>query len=787
MKISLSWLTDFVTLKNSNPQMIADRLTASTGEVEDILEQGRFLGKCCVGKVEKLIPHPNADKLRLVDVQTDKGIVRVVCGATNLREGMLIAFAHAGATVQGRDGGTMTLATVKIRGEESSGMICAAEELDLSALFPPKKEDGERPIVDLTPLNLKVGTPLKTALGLGDAVLHIDNHAITNRPDLFSHKGIARELVALGLGSWKKQSKQKLPSFPKTKGSFKCVNQIPKLVPRYLSCHLQVESLGSTPKWMAERLAACGVRSISLPVDITNYVSLELGMPLHSFDADDLSGDVRIHTSKKGDIITTLDGVKRNLPEGAIVLSDAKGIFDLLGIMGGERSSTKPTTKHIYLHAAVADAASIRRAIIATGHRTDASTVYEKDIQPVTAEEGFFRALELFLELVPGARISSSLETWGTNGKAKAILLPKNRAAEVMGIAVPPKEIVKILSDLGCSVKTSAKGFLVTPPLHRLHDLSTAYELVEEVARIHGYERIPAAMPRASIQPPKRDTRLNTLRDALKDNRYTELLHLAFVSPSLCAKMKMNAADALKIENALGEELSLLRLNILSSLLETAGREMRQSSTALKLFEVGNIFSKKGGEQTRLCLLIAAKGKTTLKDDPLLTLKADVLRTARAAGYTLSFEQMSKDLPPSMHPGRAASVYCQGTYIGCMAEVHSSITKAVDLPARAAFISLDTKALFALKPDTLVIKALPVFPAISYDETLPMNPKRTYGELMKKVLGQSPLLKNVEMVDLYEDASSKRMTLRFTYRADDRTLSEDEVRKVHSGVVQALR
>src|SRR3990167_5013344 len=338
MKLSLEWLSEFVTFTTTDPEEIARRLTAHVGEVDDVEIQGKYLKDCCVGKVSNLRKHPGADKLNLCNVETDRGVKNIVCGGTNLREGMLVAFAHVGATVKHGDE-KMTLKEAKIRGEKSEGMICAAEELELKDMFPAKKEDGERPVIELKVESgkWKVGMSLKEALGMDDVIFHIDNHAITHRADLFSHIGFARECVAIGLAEWKKEPKMPSFTFPKTALPFALKVENPKLMPRYCACLIAIDGLGVTPDWMKKRLIATGSRPVNLPVDITNFVMMEIGVPLHSFDAGDIKGNVTMRASKKGESIVTLDQVKRALPEGALILEDDGGIFDLLGIMGGDR------------------------------------------------------------------------------------------------------------------------------------------------------------------------------------------------------------------------------------------------------------------------------------------------------------------------------------------------------------------------------------------------------------------------------------------------------------------
>src|SRR3989338_1837332 len=448
MKISLDWLSDFIEFKKKDPQVIAQEVTAHAAEVDEVQELGALLKHCCVGKIMSLAKHPNADRLNICEVKTDHGTKKVVCGGTNLRVGMRIAFAHSGATVkQGKE--MMTLEKMKIRGEESDGMICASEELALEDRFPPKASEGSRPIVDLGDGDDGVGKDLRSYLNLSDTVLHIDNHAITHRADLFSHVRFARECVAMGIATWKKEPELPTFKFPKTALPFALKVENSKLMPRYCACLITIDGLGETPDWMKKRLTATGWRPVNLPVDITNYVMMEIGVPLHSFDAGDIVGDVTMRGSRRGEKIVTLDTSELTLPEGALILEDTKGIFDLLGIMGGLRSSTKNSTRRIYLHSASLDPVSIRFTVIATGHRTDAATVYEKTVPHITTEQGFFRALQLFLELAPGARAGSNIESYGDNGEGKPITFSASYAEGKLGTAIPEKTIVKIFEDLG--------------------------------------------------------------------------------------------------------------------------------------------------------------------------------------------------------------------------------------------------------------------------------------------------------------------------------------------------
>jgi len=783
MKLSLDWLSDFVAFTETNPQKIAEAITLSVAEVEEVEEQGALLGHCVVGKVDTIKKHPNADKLSLCIVLTEQGKKNVVCGGTNLRQGMLVAFAHVGARVKWHGGEMMELAKTKIRGEESEGMICSSSELDLTEQFPTTDDHH---IIDLGDDGYNIGTPLKAALQLDDIVFHIDNHAITNRADLFSHIGFARECVAIGLGKWKKKPEVSPPKFGKGTIPFTFVVDAPKLMPRYLSTLIEIDGIGETPDWMKKRLRSVGWRPISLPIDITNYVATEIGVPLHSFDADDIAGTVHMRTSKKGEKIVTLDHQERSLPEEGLVLSDDKGIFDLLGIMGGLRSSTKDTTKRIYLHSATLDPLSIRRTIIATGHRTDAATVYEKGVPPITTEQGFYRAAGLMLELIPGARIVSKLESKGENGTPKKIIFSLEHASSILGRTISQKEASKIFSDLGCTVAGIGNVFTITPPLHRIGDMKESIDLVEEVARIAGFKSFEEELPTASILPPERDCRVNSLRNSLKEEGCIETVQFAFLGEELLMRSKTNDRSRLReIENPIGEDMKFMRPSLLPRLLEYGSDTMRLTSEDLKIFEIGHIFTN-AEEHQSLTLLVAQVHSGGLKDDPLLSAKEAFKAACGAMGYAIRTHR--NDSPSSvMHPGRTANVFIGERKIGELYEVHPEVAKNFGFPHRVAVVSIELDILLSLQTTENTYKHLFEFPSIAYDATIVFDPATPVGPFLEKVEGMHEFLREVKLVDLFEKEGKRHLTVRCTYNAGDRTLKEEEVKPIQEKVEALLR
>lgn len=795
MKISLDWLGDYIEWIETDSQKIADAISVCTAEVDEVEVQGAMLEHCCVGQITAINDHPNADKLKCCKVDSDRGTVDIVCGGSNIREGQKVALAHVGAEVMWHGTDQMVLEEVKLRGEVSQGMICTAEEVGLVEKFP---EAVGKVVVEL-PDDAEVGTPLKEYLGLTDTILHIDNHAITHRADLFSHVGFARECVAIGLAKWKPfdsfahgklaQDKQEpvfdAPEFTSDDIPFGFNVKDAKFMPRYCACVIEIDNLGETPDWMVRRLEATGWRSLNLPIDITNYVMMEVGVPLHGFDADDIKGTVNMRPAQKGEKIVTLDKAERALNEGALILDDDEGIFDLLGIMGGLRGSTQDKTRRIYLHSCSLDPVSIRRAMIEMGHRTDAGTTYEKGVAAYTTQQGFYRAAQLMLELIPGAKIISKMDNYGENGSPESINLSPARVNSMLGTELEASKMQTILEDLGFSVEASGDDLSVTPPLWRLKDVTGDHDLIEEVGRVYGFNNIDDHLPEMNIAPPPRDHRVYALRDALVAQGALELLPLSFVGPELLEAAGFDPAQAEEVANPIGEELSLMQPSVLPRLLEHAGEFHRQSDEHLVTFHIGEVFQAEGKEHKEFGLLVTAQHEGNIKQDPFLVAKALLTDALGQVGYSFAVEEQA-DAPSMAHPGRCAKLLIGDVCIGQLYEVHPSVREHFDLPARASTVLINLDALLEIPASTVIAGTVAHYPAVTYDFTVTIDHQQNVQQLLAKAQETTELLESIEIADLYSgkgvDAGKFNLTLRCTYRAADRTLTEEEVKSEHEKV-----
>ena len=784
MKISLDWLGDFIEITEKDHQKIKDIITERSAEIETMESQGDHLDNVVVGKVIEVGKHPNADALHLCKVNDGQENIQVVCGGSNLKEGMLCAFAKIGAVVKWHGTEVVKMEKAKIRGEESFGMICASEEIGLEDMFPKK---SEKEIVDLSRLNLKVGQPLARALGLDDVVIDVDNHAITNRSDLFSHRGFAREFVACGLGKWKK-SKSFKPPVSSSPAPVELKIEDKEVCSHYMSVYMTGIEIKDSPEWMKKRLVACGVNPISNVVDITNYVMLELGMPLHAFDLDQVKGKKwTMRKARKGEKIVTLDEQQHELNGGEIVLDDGHELFDLCGIMGGLSSGIQTSTKSVLLHSPVYHPTLIRQGMRGLGHISDAAIIYEKGIDPALAEDGLYRAMELILELCPNARVASKvIDVWNMRQEERVIDLSIDRVNLLIGIELKEKEIEKILSDLGFETKKEKGGYKVTVPTSRHNDVHREADLIEEIARIHGFNNIPYKTPVKAIDPvmPDKDRRyLREVKEQLTAQGFDEIYTFAFLGPELLEKCGMEVSgETVEVENPISADMSLMRTSLLPRMMDTIADNLRYKSS-FALFEQSKIYLRKSDTdwEERHTLIMAG---------------ADVdFRDLQGAVESMELQIMpvKEKKHTAHHPGRVGELVVRGKVVGFIYEVHPQIRKNFGIKPRVVVAEVDLQAILDMNIDThKKYRELSRFPSVVLDVSMLIPRKhlaRDYQVSIQKT--DQKLITDVELIDEYTGdkiAGDKRgLTYSVTYQAPDRTLTDSEVEAVHKQVLERLK
>ncbi|MFA4818529.1 MAG: phenylalanine--tRNA ligase subunit beta [Patescibacteria group bacterium] len=785
MKVSYNILKKFVTPpREISAKDLAEILTMSTVEVEEVVAQLEQLNKVVVGQVREINPHPNADKLRLAKVDTGKEVCEVVCGGVNLRVGMKVAFAKVGARVKWHgEGDWVTLEKAKIRGVESHGMACAAEELGI--------EDShalEHGIMDLSHLTAVPGTPLAQALGQTDIILEIDNKSITHRPDLWGHLGLARELAAI----WRvKCHEPKAPPIKPGKDiDLKVKVEAKDKVVRYMAVAVEGIKVGPSPEWLVKALNSLGARSINNIVDITNYVLFELGQPLHAFDLDKLATpEIIVRAAKPGETITTLDGIARKLNKNNLLIADIKKPIALAGIMGDEFSGVSDSTTRMVFESATFDPINIRQSETALVLRTEASIRFEKSLDPNLAELALRRAVQLLSEVCPSVKVASRVvDVYVKPLKPAAIELPLAWLNRRVGTEFKSSEVKDILQRLGFKVAGTAKTFKVTPPTWRAtRDITIPEDLIEEVARIHGYGNIPLSLPKFAINPPERDRAQELrwkIRDLLALYGWTETLSYSFVE-----KTGIESVDkqALELVNPVGKNEPYLRPFLFNTFFyQVIENTRRYPEKEIKMYEIGRTFSNKKGTwsadssgATKLPtqeyhLVLGCRGKN----------KLEMFRELKVTVKSV-FDLIGIGNETDWREGKAGIEVYYGNFKIGLLQFNEEIGKPSVVSYAELFIDKEELRKEIVMPTH---ESPPLYPAIDRDLTVTIS-NYPSGHVNWKNIQEavSQIDKLIESVDYVGYFTPKQaLTLRLTFRSSERTLKSEEVEVIVNEVVKQL-
>ena len=789
MKISFNWLKDHITFQEGiSTEDLIWRLTEASAEVEEVEKVGSQLEHCVVGKIEKIRKHSGADKLVLCDTNVGTETIQIVCGGINLKENMLVAVALPGAYVRWHgEGEPVKLEKTKIRGEESTGMICLSSELSLENIFP---EESDTQILDLSEHKLEPGIPLAKAFDIDDTVLHIDNHAITHRPDLFSHLGIAREYVALGLAIWNKKKPVKIKEV-KGELPFAIATTDESLWSHYQGIIVKNLDDRLSPLWMRKRLSACGIRAISALVDLTNYAMLDVGMPSHAFDTAKLPGkEFLTRLSVKGEKVTTLDGVEREMPEGIIIIENDGKIVDLCGVMGGENSGIEKETNQVFFHCVAYEPVRIRKAMISLGHRTDAGTIFEKGVAPELAEKGLDRVLELTMEIFPKAEIVSSRFIKKHFKEEKRVISIEHQKIEnIVGMKILKQDVVESLKGLGFFVETSHQDvYKITVPFWRKKGVNIEEDLIEEIIRIIGFSKVEMALPYGSMQPPiiHLDKILGRkIREVLIGHGFFEEQNYSFIGDNLLQKIEWSEQNKLaEIINPVSDDLKYMRPSLLPYLLNNAARNIRQSE-GVRSFELQKTFKKQDKDilEEESCVGVVAEESGALKAKGVAE---DVLKNL---GIKINFQEVT-DLSYG-HPGRSLNIELKGEIIGSVYELKPSLRRNFELPEGTAIFELNIAKLSEKKSSNVQYQKISKFPRITLDVNVVVDQAIRAQNVENWIRNaESSMLSKLELKDIYEGENlgenKKSLTYSLSYQSLDRTLEEKEVQAILNKVISEL-
>jgi phenylalanyl-tRNA synthetase beta chain len=815
MKLPLSWLREFVTVE-AETEELGRRLTMAGLEVESVDRVAPGFSDVFVARVLGVEPHPNADRLSLCAIDAGSvGRFRVVCGAPNVRTGMIGAFARVGARLAGGPHGQGSgnleqaepLQAAVIRGVQSEGMLCSELELGLSA--------NHQGIIELDSEG-RPGEPLANYLRLPDVVLDI---AITpNRGDCLSILGLAREVAALF------DAKLRLPKFKPLKqtsrndGAAELSVQVeiraPELCPRYAALIMKEVTVATAPVWMRRRLELCGMRGVNNVVDVTNYVMLEIGQPLHAFDLSQIA-DNQIIVTRAGSQreFETLDQVRRSLHPDDLLISDREKALAIAGVMGGRNSEVSPLTKNIVLESAYFEPVTVARTARRLNLRSEASYRFERGVDRSCQVSALIRASELLNQVAGAKPATQPVDNEARPAAERRIELKISSLNALLGTDLPLQEVRRRLKAFGVKVEPGERKQLIAIPPSFRPDLNEPADLAEEVARIAGLSEILAKLPEhaMAVHEPSESRRfLRKLRDIMVGCGMVEAKTLAFIAPGenqrfpgFVAGERMRAkADPVQVVNPLSAELSEMRLSLSAGLLTALRFNLNREATAFHAFEISKIFTTIDGivgEAERLAVVSYGDYALGGVDRPAVkanffTLKGVLETCFFILGiHTVSFEPAQPDIAPYLHPGRAAQLSLNGLTFGLIGELHPAEAQRLELSQPCVLFEVDLATLMTYSTaETLVVNPPPRFPAVRRDLALLLDLGLAADRAVRTIEGLDvELLESVELFDVYQGesipAGKKSIALACRYRAKDRTLTDEEVNRAHSQVVEQAR
>lgn len=792
MYLSLNLLKEYVDLpKSLTPEEIGQALTMHTVEVEGIEKQSEKFEGVVVAKILEVTKHPNADRLNLAKVDNGQEILDIVCGAPNIEAGQLVPLAMVGCELPNG----LVIKEAEVRGEKSCGMLCAPDELGLG--------DDHSGIMVLDS-KAKIGKPLADYLSLTDTVLEVDNKSLSNRPDLWGHAGIARELAAIFDAKYKDYSVNEKTL--KTENTEKVAVKVEDtaLCPRYQALKVSGIKVEESPDWLKEKLIAAGQKPINNIVDITNYVMIELGQPMHAFDAAKVDNIV-VRRASEGEELTTLDGEKRKLDTDMLVIADSREAIAIAGVMGGEDSEISNETTEIILEAANFDYVNIRKTSTKINLRTEASMRFEKGLDPNLTEKAINRAVEIIKKICKGSKVSSIIsDEKSFNLNTGPIDLRLSWINKMVGQVIDDKKAVSILKNLGFGVEREEDKLKVTIPTWRAtRDVAIKEDILEEVIRIYGFNNISSKMPRVNLKTVDRDALLvleRRVRNFLVGApALSEVYNYSFVGEKQLKKMLVNYDDYIKLQNPIASHQTLLRQNLAPNLIDNVKTNQARCDE-FGLFEIGRVFLNvegdlgRGGEakvnlpyqEKRLGMVFAAKEAKKIFSEAKGVIDSLFDSLNLSPLYTKMEDQVEW-----MDSDMSAQIMLNGVSVGAVFVVASGIAKNIGLKKEAVIVEIRLNDLLSLASVSEIKEYEPFekFPPLVRDLAFVVSSNILYNEIRKEILEHDELIKTVDLFDVYEGEKlgegKKSLAFHVVYQAD-RTLKNEEVDAIQKKLLGKL-
>lgn len=784
MNLPMSWLNDYMDI-DVTPKEYSDRLTLTGSKVEGFESMGESVQNVVAGKVLTCEDHPDSDHLHVCTVDAGTGeILQIVCGAPNVKAGIIAPIALVGAVLPGGK-----IKKGKLRGVESCGMICSHDELGITEdMLGYEPEYGILILPDDTP----IGKDIKDIFGMNETVVEFE--ITSNRPDCFSIIGLARETAATF------DKKFTIPEVKFSENSENIADTISVEVldkdkcKRYCARMVKNVKIGPSPAWMQQRLTACGVRPINNIVDITNYVLLEYGQPMHAFDLRDLADNkITVRRAEDGEVIKTLDEQDRTLTSNDLVIADGKRAVAIAGVMGGFNSEVKDDTTTVIFESATFDAASVRLTAQRVGLRTEASSRYEKGLDYNNTVPAVERACQLVEELGCGENVGGMIDVMGNVTDIETLPFRPEKINAFLGTDIPTETMVKIFDAL--EIKTDLDKMTVTPPSFR-PDLVGEADIAEEVARFYGYDKIPVTLLSGEATCGKKNERQqmqDKVSEALAAQGMYEIYTYTFTSPSVFDKLNIpsdsDLRNTVKISNPLGEDTSVMRTTTIASMLDILSRNYNYRNASARLFEVGKVFipteeGKLPNEPVKITMGIYGDNTDFYDIKGVCESLFDALNVSG-----VKYEAVTDN--PTFHPGRCAKISASGKELGIIGEIHPAVSRKFEIETPVYIAELDFENVFLNSKTEVKFKELPKFPAVTRDIAMLVDKEIPVADIEAVITKASgKMLETLTLFDVYEGKQipegKKSVAYSAVYRAADRSLTGEEVQKVFDKVVRNL-
>lgn len=791
MNVTKGWLGDFLDLPESAAEIAKD-LTMSGSKVETFSCWNDSISRVVVGHLLEVADHPNSDHLKVCKVDVGESEpVQIITGAQNIKAGDYVPAALDNSLLPNG----VKIKKGKLRGLPSNGMLCSLGELNLNTgNFPTCIEDG----IMILPGEYTPGTPIDEALGLNDPMIEFE--ITPNRPDCLSVIGLAREAAA----TYRRPFQKPASSFSEDENDrieryLKVTVLEPKACPRYSARVVKNVKIGPSPLWMRNRLHAVGIRPINNIVDITNYVMIEYGQPMHAFDYRHIGGgEIIVKMAGENESFTTLDGQERSLNSSMLTIADQQRTIAVAGLMGGLNSEIEADTTTIVFESANFDGVTVRKASRALGLRTDASSRYEKGLDPVLTQEALDRACALAEQLAGGTVVAGLIDINNDLRSPRIISMRPERINTFLGTQIDPHFMKDALIRLEFTVDDSKTPWIVKVPSFR-DDVEGEADLAEEIVRLYGYDQIPTTLVQMATTQGKltpEQALQKQLSEAFLACGYNEICTYSFISPKIYDKLLLPADSpyrkSVTISNPLGEDTSVMRTTAIGSLLTALAFNYNNRNLTARLFEPATTYTFTG-KDTLPAEQIEYTAGCYGKEESFYTLKGAVEQILDAAGLPLNeIEFIPCRTHPSLHPGKAAQIFYRGELLGFLGAVHPLIPAQFGLPENVFIANLYFNTLFKVEKPAKTYRPLPKFPAIGRDLAFVCDRLLTVGE-MEKVMREKggAILESISLFDIYEGkqiaSGKKSVAFSLTFRAADRTLSDEEIdqkiKKMIDGVV----